>query len=92
MGLWGTYLLIYLRIACSLSSDFGDLNLCFSVCIVSQLCLSLFFSLFVCVGGEEGDWVLGLGLSDLGFGQEVGEEGGLEEKECERCENGFRRE
>lgn len=68
MGLWGTYLLIYLRIACSLSSDFGDLNLCFNVCImwfVSELCLSLFsLCLCVCWGG--------LGLSDLGFGQEVG--------------------
>jgi len=42
--------------------------------------------------GGGGGSVLGLGLSDLGCRQEVGEDGGLEEKEWERCENGFRRE
>jgi len=42
--------------------------------------------------GGGGGSVVGLGLSDLGCRQEVGEDGGLEEKEWERCENGFRRE
>jgi hypothetical protein len=50
-----------------------------------RIVFKLVFSLFVCVLG-------GLGLSDLGFGQDVGVEGGLEEKEWERRENGFRRE
>ena len=83
------YLFIDLFTHCLLS-QFGFWRFEFMLyCLYRAVCFrivfKLVFSVFVRVLG-------GLGLSDLGFGQDVGVEGGLEEKEWERRENGFRRE